>query len=374
MEVQTNTFRLSSKASASKGESHSVAWQNQSGSPGAAKAIPVLERSGFVERDRAADVAPALSVVIPVYNEQAVLPEFHRRLATVLTELGGSSEILYINDGSTDASFTILNGIREADYRVALINLSRNFGKEIAVTAGLDHVRNDWVVVIDADLQDPPELIPRLIEKSQEGFDMVYAKRRERRGETLMKRATANIFYRLVRRISDIPIPENTGDFRVLNRRCLEALKRCGERRRFMKGLFSWVGFKHSYIVYDRDPRFAGKTKWNYWRLWDFALEGITSCTIVPLKLAGYLGTLTAGGALAYGFFILARTLILGREVAGYASLMVTMLFVAGVQLIALGVIGEYVGRIFVETKGRPLYFLDAYLPAGAEDSDFMQK
>jgi glycosyltransferase involved in cell wall biosynthesis len=293
-----------------------------------------------------------------------VLPEFHRRLGLMLDGLGLSSEIVYINDGSGDHSIDMVRQLYTSDDRVAVINLSRNFGKEVAVTAGLDHASGEAAVVIDADLQDPPEVIPHLIAKWREGYDMVYATRRERRGETWMKRTTANLFYRLMHNVGDIPIPENTGDFRLLNRRCIEALARCRERRRFMKGLFAWVGFRHTSVEYDRDPRFAGETKWNYWRLWNFALEGITSCTIVPLKLATYLGLGTALSALIYATYIFVRTLFLGRDVPGYASLMVTLLFVGGVQLIALGIIGEYVGRIFVEAKGRPLYLLDDYLPA----------
>jgi glycosyltransferase involved in cell wall biosynthesis len=316
-------------------------------------------------RERNAET-PQISVVVPVYNESDVLPEFHRRLSTVLNELRVSSEIIYINDGSSDLSSQSLEDLHQSDNRVAIVNLSRNFGKEIAVTAGLDHACGEAVIVIDADLQDPPEVIPALMEKSREGYDMVYATRRERRGESWLKRATARSFYRLVHNVGDVQIPENTGDFRLLNRRCVEALGRCRERRRFMKGLFAWVGFKHACVVYDRDPRFAGKTKWNYWRLWNFALEGITSSTIVPLKMATYFGAVTAVSALLYAAYIFGRTLFCGRDVPGYASLMVTMLFVAGVQLISIGIIGEYIGRIFIESKGRPLYLLDNYLPARA--------
>lgn len=305
-----------------------------------------------------------MSVVVPVYNENEVLPELHQRLTAVLDALRWPSEIVYVNDGSTDLSLLTVQGFRVADGRVAVVNLSRNFGKEIAVTAGLDHVRGEAAIVIDADLQDPPELIPHLIDKWRDGYDMVYASRRERRGETWLKRATARLFYRVIHKIGDAPIPENTGDFRLLNRRCIDALSSCRERRRFMKGLFAWVGFKHIAITYNRDPRFAGKTKWNYWKLWNFAIEGITSFTIVPLKLATYLGLLTAIAALMYTAYIVSRTLLFGRDVPGYASLMVAILFLAGVQLIAMGVIGEYVGRIFIESKARPLYLLDHYLTA----------
>ena len=308
------------------------------------------------------DAPPVLSVVVPVYNETGGLPEFYSRLATVLRTIELPSEIVFVNDGSTDRSLQVMCVLQANDARIAIVNLSRNFGKEIAVTAGLDHVRGEAAVVIDADLQDPPEVIPALLEKWREGYDVVYARRRERHGETWLKRATAALFYRVMRHIGEMPIPENTGDFRLLNKRCLEAILSCRERRRFMKGLFAWVGFKQAAIIYDRAPRFVGKTKWSYWRLWNLAIEGITSFTIAPLKLATYFGVTTALVALLYAAYILCRTFVLGRELPGYASLMVAILFLAGVQLIALGVIGEYVGRIFVEAKGRPLYLLDAYI------------
>jgi glycosyltransferase involved in cell wall biosynthesis len=306
---------------------------------------------------------PVLSVVVPVFNEQDVLPEFHRRLVAVLDHLDVTSEIIYINDGSKDSSLLMMKELWASEERVAIVNLSRNFGKETAVTAGLDHVRGDAAVVIDADLQDPPELIVSMIEKWREGYDVVYASRLERQGETWIKRTTAGMFYRLMEKVGEAPIPANVGDFRLMNKRFLEALGNCRERRRFMKGLFAWVGFKQVAVTYNRDPRFAGETKWNYWKLWNFAIEGITSFTIAPLKIATYFGLLTASVSLTYGIFIVCRTLMMGREVPGYASMMVVILFLAGAQLIAIGVIGEYVGRIFVETKARPLYLIETYAP-----------
>jgi glycosyltransferase involved in cell wall biosynthesis len=307
---------------------------------------------------------PVLSVVTPVYNESEVLPEFHRRTIAVLDALNLPAEIVYVNDGSRDSSLEMLLGLRNDDGRVSIVNLSRNFGKEIAVTAGLDHVRGEAAIVIDSDLQDPPEVIPQLVARWREGYDVVYAKRRERHGESWLKRATASVFYRTMHQLGDVPIPKDTGDFRLLNRRCLDALAGCRERRRFMKGLFAWIGFNQTEIVYDREPRFAGRTKWNYWRLWNFALEGITSFTIAPLKIATYSGLLIALCAFFYGTFIVGRTLCLGRDIPGYASLMAVILFLAGAQLTSMGIIGEYVGRIFVESKGRPLYLLDAYMAA----------
>ena len=305
-----------------------------------------------------------LSVVVPLYNEDDVLREFHRRLVGVLDKMSCLSEVIYINDGSTDASLDVLNELQTRDDRIAVISLSRNFGKEIAVTAGLDYAHGDAAVIIDADLQDPPELILSLVERWKEGNDVVYAIRRERRGETWIKRATADMFYRVMENIAETPIPRNAGDFRLMDKRCIAALSTCRERRRFMKGLFAWVGFKQVAVTYDRDPRFAGTTKWNYWRLWNFAIEGITSFTIAPLKLATYFGLLTALASLAYGTFIICRTALLGRDVPGYASIMAVILFLAGAQLIAIGVIGEYVGRIFVESKSRPLYLVDTCIPS----------
>lgn len=308
-----------------------------------------------------------LSVVVPVYNEQEVLLEFHRRLAAVLDQLQVKSEIVYVNDGSFDGTLAIIERLREQDHRVALVDLSRNYGKEIALTAGLDHARGAAVVVIDADLQDPPELIPEMLTAWQEGFDMVYAKRTAREGESWIKKATAHSFYRLIQYFSRVKIPEDTGDFRLLSRRAVNALLQMRERNRFMKGLFAWIGFRQKAVSYRRDPRFAGNTKWNYWKLWNFALDGFTSFTIGPLKIASYLGLIIAAGAFAHGVFIIYKTLLYGDPVAGYPSLMVVILLLGGVQLVALGIIGEYLGRMFEETKQRPLYLVNNYLyPYGA--------
>lgn len=309
---------------------------------------------------------PLLSVVVPVYNEQEVLPEFQRRLATVLNGLALDTEIVYVNDGSQDETLTILQQLHDDDPRVAVLDLSRNFGKEIALSAGLQHARGDAVVVIDADLQDPPELIPQLLDEWRNGYDVVYAKRSERAGETLLKKSTAHLFYRLMQKLGEIRIPEDTGDFRLLSRRAVNAVNSLGEQHRFMKGLFAWIGYKQKPVLYQRDPRHAGKTKWNYWKLWNLALEGITSFTTAPLKFATYLGLLTALGAFAYGSYMILKTLLVGNPVPGYPSLIVIVLFLGGVQLMAIGVLGEYVGRIFTETKRRPLYFVNAWQPRRA--------
>lgn len=304
-----------------------------------------------------------LTVVVPAYNEQEVLPEFHRRTTAALSTLGMRTEIMYVNDGSTDDTLRVLLDLRMQFPGTAVVDLSRNFGKEIALTAGLDHSRGDAVVVIDADLQDPPEVIPQLVTRWREGYDVVYAKRSAREGETIFKRATAHIFYRIIQRISRVRIPEDTGDFRLLSRRAVESLKTLREQHRFMKGLFAWIGFPQKAVLYRRDPRFAGETKWNYWRLWNFALEGITSFTIAPLKIATYVGILVAIAAFAFAILIVYRTIAFGDPVRGYPSLMVVVLFLGGIQLITLGIIGEYLGRTFNETKQRPLYLLNCFHP-----------
>ncbi len=313
---------------------------------------------------------PLLSVVVPAYNEQEVLPEFHRRTAAVLDGIGMPGEIIYINDGSRDGTLDVLRELRRNDPRVGIVDLSRNYGKETALTAGLDAARGDAVVVIDADLQDPPELIPELLRKWTEGHDVVYAQRRSRAGEGMLKKATAYAFYRVIQSMSRVEIPADTGDFRLLSRRALDALKQLREQHRFMKGLFAWIGFPQVAVPYQRDPRFAGETKWNYWRLWNFALEGITSFSIAPLKIATYLGGSIASVSFLYALWIIGRTLLWGDPVPGFPTLIVVVLFLGGIQLTFLGVIGEYLGRMFDETKRRPLYFLKGLdLPAVGEQA-----
>jgi glycosyltransferase involved in cell wall biosynthesis len=310
--------------------------------------------------------APVLSIVVPAYNEQEVLPEFHRRLAGALEGIGLSWEVVYVNDGSRDTTLEVMLGLQRDDPRAAVVNLSRNFGKEIALTAGLDHARaTGAVVVIDADLQDPPEVIPELIAVWREGFDVVYAQRNTREGETWVKKATAAGFYRVMQRLGGkVKLPPDTGDFRLMSRRATDALLKLREQHRFMKGLFAWIGFPAKAVRYDRAPRAAGETKWNYWKLWNFSLEGITSFTVAPLKVATYVGLLTAIGAVLYLAQLVVRTIFYGNPVAGYPSLLAVVLFLGGVQMMMLGIIGEYLGRIFNETKGRPLYFTERYTPS----------
>ena len=304
-----------------------------------------------------------LTIVVPAYNEGEGLADFHARLAAVLDGMDAASSVLYVDDGSRDDTWRVMCALREADPRVSTLRLSRNFGKELALTAGLDRVDADAAVVIDADLQDPPELIPAFVAHWRDGYDVVYGTRATRAGESSFKRMTASGFYRVMERLSATPIPRDTGDFRLLSRRALDALKQVRERQRFMKGLFTWVGFRQAAVVYHRDPRHAGQTKWNYWRLWNFAIEGITSFSNAPLKVATYFGLLSALLAFGFGLWVLGKALLFGDPVQGYPSLMVVVLFLGGVQLIALGVMGEYLGRLDVESKQRPLYLIDEYHP-----------
>jgi glycosyltransferase involved in cell wall biosynthesis len=306
-----------------------------------------------------------LSVVVPAYNEEAVLTQFHERLKAVLAQLPLDHEVIYVNDGSRDRTLTILEELHAKDASVGVINLSRNFGKEAAMTAGLDLARGNAAVVIDADLQDPPELIAEFVRVwREEGYDVVYATRESRAGESWVKRSTASAFYWVMSKVSDVAIPRDTGDFRLMSRRALDALKGLREHHRFMKGLFAWVGFPSKAVLYERDPRFAGESKWNYLKLWNFSLEGITGFSIAPLKIATYLGLLISVFAAILGTQIILETLLYGADVPGYPSLFSAVLFFGGVQLFFLGIIGEYLGRVFNESKRRPLYLIQDQLEA----------
>ena len=307
-----------------------------------------------------------VSIVVPVYDEAPVLGEFHARMCEVMDATDCTYEIIYIDDGSTDDSGAALQRIRDDDDKVAIIELSRNFGKEVALSAGLDHARGDAIIIIDSDLQDPPELVHTFLREWRSGYDVVYGKRVDRRGESRMKILTAKWFYRTLNYLSDVEIPEDVGDFRLLSRRAVDALVSLPERHRYMKGLYAWIGFPQKSIPYVRQPREAGRTKWSYWRLWNFALEGITSFSDVPLKMATYIGVATSGVAIIYGLFLLIRTLIWGNPVPGYPSLIIVMLFLGGVQLICLGIIGEYLARTYQESKSRTLYFVKGYHPASS--------
>ncbi|MHB8248861.1 MAG: glycosyltransferase family 2 protein [Acidithiobacillus sp.] len=301
---------------------------------------------------------PDVSLVVPCHNEAENLSALYTRVLAVMEKTGGSWEMVCINDGSTDDTLERLLALHRGDSRVVVIDLSRNFGKEAALTAGLDHACGDVAIPLDADLQDPPELIHDLLTKWQEGYDVVNAVRLSRDGESCLKRASAHAFYRVINRMSEVDIPADTGDFRLLSRPVLEALKMLPERRRFMKGLFAWVGFRTTSVYYHREPRYAGKTKWNYWRLWNFAVEGITSFSQVPLQLASHLGLFVSLLAFLYAVYLIIGTMIYGNFVKGYPSMMVALLFLGGVQLMALGVIGEYLGRLYEESKRRPVYLV----------------
>jgi len=303
-----------------------------------------------------------ISILIPAYNEAPVLDQLMTRLGNLASNMKDYEfEFLFVNDGSKDKTLEIIKGFAEIDPRVSYINLSRNFGKEIGMIAGLDHVTGDATVVIDADLQDPPELIPEMIKLWEEGYDDVYAKRKSRDGESWLKKFTSKMYYKTLQSITRIPIQEDTGDFRLLDRRVVEALKEFRESQRNTKAMFSWVGFHKKEILYDRDPRAAGETKWNYMKLIELAIDGITSFTTAPLRIATYSGIIVSALAFIYLLILVIRTIFFGTDLAGYPSMMAVILFLGGVQLLSLGIIGEYVGRIFNETKQRPLYLIEEY-------------
>lgn len=299
-----------------------------------------------------------ISIIIPIYNEEPNISYLFERLETMFQHLGVSYEIIGVNDGSKDNTLASLLENHHRNPAIKIVNLSRNFGKEIALTAGIDYATGDAIIPIDADLQDPPELIESLLDKWCEGYDVVYAVRQSRQGESWLKRFITNAFYRIIGRMSPVEIPPNTGDFRLLDRRVVETLKQMPERTRFMKGIFAWVGFKQTAIFYDRAQRYKGRTKWNYWRLWNFAIDGITSFSLVPLKVWSYVGLIISLLAFFYAAFLVIRTLVLGVDVPGYASLMVAVLFLGGIQILTLGILGEYLGRVYEEVKGRPLYLV----------------
>ena len=299
-----------------------------------------------------------VSIIIPCHNESGNLATLYARVCAVMDEAGEPWEMICINDGSGDDTLLQLIALHHQDRRVRVIDLSRNFGKEAALTAGLDAAQGEAAIPLDADLQDPPELIPELLAQWREGFDVVNAVRLSREGESWLKRASAHVFYRIINRMSDVEIPPDTGDFRLLSRPALHALQALPARRRFMTGLFAWVGFRSTNVYYHRAPRHAGKTTWNYWRLWNLAVEGVTSFSQVPLQLAAYLGFVVSLLAFLYAVWLIISTLAYGNPVKGYPSMMVTLLFLGGVQLMALGVIGEYLGRIYEESKQRPVYLV----------------
>jgi glycosyltransferase involved in cell wall biosynthesis len=316
-------------------------------------------KSGQSGRDNVSTVdSPLISVIVPVKNEELGILPFVERVAPILDSIseGETWEILFIDDGSTDATIVAIAAAHAKDKRVQAISLSRNFGKEAALSAGLDYARGRAVIPMDVDMQDPPEVLPEMVAKWRDGYEMVLGVRRRRHADPLTKRLTAGLYYRAHNWVSLDKIPENVGDFRLMDRSVVDVIRQLPERNRFMKGLFAWAGFKQVAVEYDRAERDHGATNFSYWKLWTLALDGITSASTIPLRIWSYIGALIALFALGYASFLFIDTMIFGNPVPGYASIMVSVLFLGGVQLISLGVLGEYVGRILTETKQRPLY------------------
>jgi polyisoprenyl-phosphate glycosyltransferase len=304
----------------------------------------------------------SITVLIPAYNEEPVLPALYERLTDLAGTLSNYSlEFLFVNDGSRDKTLDIIKKYAKNDDRISYVNLSRNFGKETAMIAGIDHVHSDALVIIDADLQDPPELIPDMVKLWEDGYDDIYARRSKRLGESWFKKFSSRMFYKVLQKSTTIPIQRDTGDFRLLDKRCVDALKQIREKERYTKGFFSWIGFNKKEIKYVRDPRAAGQTHWNYLKLVNLAIDGIVSFTTAPLRISTVMGILVSILAFGYIVYLVIRTLLYGTDLAGYASTMAVILFLGGVQLLSLGIIGEYIGRIFNETKQRPLYFVEDY-------------
>ncbi len=338
--------------------------------------LPTLNTAGdaptrtSLERQLAAQRArrpadPLLSLIVPVFNEEESIDLFLNEIEPALDAAGLRFEVVFVNDGSRDNTLAHLLDRSSRDRRVKIVNLSRNFGKEAALTAGIDHAQGDVLVPMDIDLQDPPELIARFVEQWRHGYDIVYGVRSSRNRDTFAKRLSAGWFYRVFNSMSPVRIPANVGDFRLVDRRAVEVLRRLPERNRFMKGLFAWVGFNAVGVAYERPQRAAGTSKFNLWRLWNFALDGVVSFSTVPLRASFYVGVAIAAVAVLYAMFILTRVLILGIDTPGYASLLIAVLLLGAIQLLSLGVIGEYLGRLFLEVKGRPIYVVEGVYEEG---------
>ncbi len=324
-----------------------------------ADAKPATPKS-FAPQKGSRRKAPLISVVVPVKDEENGVRPFVERVSEILSQIAGKQdwEILFVDDGSTDETVAAIAAAHFREPRVRALSLSRNFGKEAAISAGLEHARGQAVVPMDVDMQDPPEVLVEMVDRWREGYEMVFGVRRNRASDSLPKRLTAGLFYRAHNRISNDKIPENAGDFRLLDRKVVDAIRALPERNRFMKGLFAWAGFRQTAVEYDRVERNVGESKFSYWKLWTLALDGITSASTAPLRVWSYVGAIIACFAMCYALFIISRTLVLGIEMPGYASIMTSVLFLGGVQLLSLGILGEYVGRILTETKQRPLYIV----------------
>ena len=303
-----------------------------------------------------------ISIIIPAYNEEESLPILYERLSKLMDNMKEYNfEILFVNDGSKDKTIEIIKNMREKDNRICYVDFARNFGKEIAMIAGLDYATGDCVVFMDADLQDPPELVPELVKYWEQGYDDVYAKRRSRKGETWLKKFTSKMYYRVLQHVTKVEIQEDTGDFRLLDRRCVNALKKLRESQRNTKSMFSWIGYKKKEVLYDRDPRVAGSTKWNYVKLMDLAIDGITSLTTSPLRLSTFIAIPTFIVLFVYFVYVIAKSFIIHEAIQAFQAIILLILFFSGIQILLFGIVGEYLGRIFNETKNRPLYLVNEY-------------
>ena len=303
-----------------------------------------------------------ITIIIPAYNEEESLPFLYERLEKLMNEIKNYEvEILFINDGSKDKTLQIVKELRQKDKRISYVDFSRNFGKEIAMLAGLDYATGDAVIFMDADLQDPPELIPELIKYWEEGYDDVYARRSSRKGETWLKKFTSKMYYRVLQSLTRVEIQKDTGDFRRLDRRCVNALKKLRESQRCSKSMFSWIGYKKKEVMYERDPRIAGKTKWNYKKLIDLAIDGITSFTTSPLRISTYISIPTFLALFIYFIYVIVKCCVQNVAIQAFQATILLILFFARIQILLFGIVGEYLGRIFNETKNRPLYFVNEY-------------
>jgi glycosyltransferase involved in cell wall biosynthesis len=303
-----------------------------------------------------------ISIIVPAYNEEESIPYLEKRLVALMDNMKNYEfEVLFVNDGSKDKTLELIKELRERDERFCYVNFSRNFGKEIAMIAGLDYATGDAVILIDADLQDPPELIPELVKYWEQGYDDVYAKRKSRKGETFLKKFTSKMYYKVLQSLTNVEIQKDTGDFRLLDRRCVNALKKLRESQRCSKSIFSWIGYNKKEVLYDRDPRIAGKTKWNYKKLVDLAIDGITSFTTSPLRISTYLAIPTFLALVIYFIYVIVKCIRLSVAIQAFQAIILLVLFFSGIQIMLFGIIGEYLGRIFNETKNRPLYFVDEY-------------
>ena len=303
-----------------------------------------------------------ISIIIPAYNEEESLPYLYDRLKKLMDDMKNYEfEVLFVNDGSKDKTVQIIKEFRQKDERISYVDFSRNFGKEIAMIAGLDYAKGDCVIFMDADLQDPPELIPELVKYWEEGYDDVYARRSSRKGETWLKKFTSKMYYKVLQSLTRVPIQKDTGDFRLLDRRCVNALRKLRESQRCSKSMFSWIGYNKKEVLYERDPRIAGKTKWNYRKLIDLAIDGITSFTTSPLRISTYLSIPTFLALFVYFIYVIIKCITQNVAIQAFQAIILLILFFSGIQILLFGIIGEYLGRIFNETKNRPLYFVNEY-------------